>query len=65
MTVVAASFMAVVYFVLTDIIASQGEFRFNLRAAAESYVVQNSWLCVDALDGLGWLPEPSRTPEKT
>lgn len=42
MALVAASFAAVVYFILTDIITSQSEFRVNLRHAAESYVLQNS-----------------------
>jgi hypothetical protein len=41
---VVVSFVAVVYFFLTDAIASQSEFRANMRAAAESFVLQQSSL---------------------
>ena len=41
---VVVSFVAVVYFFVTDAIASQSEFRANMRAAAESFVLQQSSL---------------------
>jgi hypothetical protein len=44
LVVIVISVVAVVYFFLTDVVASQGEFRANMRAAAESYVLQNSKL---------------------
>jgi Ion channel len=37
-------FAAVVYFVLTDIVASHGEFRTNVRTAAATFVFENSTL---------------------
>lgn len=39
---IVATFTAVVYFVLTDIVASHSEFRTNIRGAAEGFVLQNS-----------------------
>jgi len=44
LAVVVVSFVAVVYFFLTDAIASQAEFRANMRTAAESFVLQQSRL---------------------
>jgi hypothetical protein len=44
LAVVAVSFVAVAYFFLTDVIASQAEFRANIRTAAESFVLQQSRL---------------------
>lgn len=44
LAVVVVSFVAVVYFFLTDAIASQTEFRANMRTAAESFVLQQSRL---------------------
>lgn len=41
---IAMTFAAVVYFVLSEVIASQGEFRTNVRTAAETYVMQHSTL---------------------
>lgn len=43
-TIIVSSFAAVVYFILTDIVASHGEFRFNIRAAAETFVLEHSSL---------------------
>lgn len=40
--IVALVFIAVIYFVLTDIVSSQGEFRSNIRHAAQAYVLQNA-----------------------
>jgi hypothetical protein len=42
--VIVASFTAVVYFFLTDVVSSQAEFRANMLAAAESYILQQSRL---------------------
>lgn len=42
LALIVASLIAVVYFFLTDVIASQSEFRTNMRSAAESYVLQQS-----------------------
>jgi hypothetical protein len=44
LTVIVLSFTAVVYFFLTEVVASQSEFRANMRSAAESYVLQQSRL---------------------
>jgi hypothetical protein len=44
LTLILAVFVAVVYFVLTEIVASQSDFRTNIRCAAETFVVQNSAL---------------------
>ncbi len=40
--VVLVSFVGVIYFFLAEAIASQSEFRANMRAAAESFVLQQS-----------------------
>jgi hypothetical protein len=44
LTIIVISFTAVVYFFLTEVVASQSEFRANMRSAAESYVLQQSRL---------------------
>jgi hypothetical protein len=44
LTLIVISFTAVVYFFLTEVVASQSEFRANMRSAAESFVLQESTL---------------------
>lgn len=44
LTVTIGTFTAIVYFVLTDLVASQSEFRANIKNAAASYVLQSSGL---------------------
>jgi hypothetical protein len=44
LAIIVASLIAVIYFFLTDVVASQSEFRANMRSAAESYVLQQSEL---------------------
>ena len=41
---IIATFALVVYFVLTDVVASHGEFRMNIRAAAATLVTKRSAL---------------------
>jgi hypothetical protein len=41
---IVSTFALVVYFVLTDVVASHGEFRVNIRAAATTLVVKESAL---------------------
>lgn len=44
LVLIVLCFVSVFYFVLTEIVASHGEFRFNIRAAAENFVLERSQL---------------------
>lgn len=44
LTLILIVFVAVVYFVLTEVVASQSDFRTNIRCAAEAFVIQKSSL---------------------
>jgi len=44
LAVIVGVFTGVVYFILTDVVAIQGELRLNMRAAAETFALQKSEL---------------------